>query len=536
MAPGCQALVLAGFCLWSRGTGAAAMAAIATTALLSASAASASTPYPKFLHRRRRAPPSATGEDLLHELEGAFGAAMRRNVEARVPQLEEAMSPTFRALPKLPSDRLSPGGARYLLHRWFVSRHNWYVFGFDNGGQSWDKVSPSAAFAPHGDSRVQSIFGRHVGSRGLSLRETVLLAATLECLVEQDVTKRLRLAYKVIGVDRQAATPKEEDIEAVVDAFMVMYVRGLHTKVKKKDVLPFVPADSGWFNFWPETRKWLREVREDVVSRHPKSRVSFETTSRVVQDVARRYGDRAHNECLDMKRNLMQYERGSAGRVALHELYTSTTNDTWQYAEHTDYLRDVGALDEADSRRPSIIIPNYIHSPSNCGAATVYYSICCINECEPLLAHIEEQVAAPDATPAQLADIVRQLPSPTVAAPRDLHAGLVERLEAIAAVHRGRVPLHGRLFAQWLHNVYPHECPFPHLFGTTRPLDPHSWMRTTGKHIMVTDEDVEECSFQAAAESPVSDDVQAEAGLVAPWQPEEELFINIPGAYSRSAA
>ena len=38
---------------------------------------------------------------------------------------------------------------------------------------------------------------------------------------------------------------------------------------------------------------------------------------------------------------------------------------------------------------------------------------------------------------------------------------LVAQLEAIAEVHSGEVPLHGRLFAQWLHYAFQYECPYP---------------------------------------------------------------------------
>merc|ERR1719197_1201415 len=46
---------------------------------------------------------------------------------------------------------------------------------------------------------------------------------------------------------------------------------------------------------------------------------------------------------------------------------------------------------------------------------------------------------------------------------------LLNRLDSIAAMHGGSVPLHGRLFAQWMHLAYPRECPFPHVSGTIQP-------------------------------------------------------------------
>merc|ERR1719498_453698 len=43
------------------------------------------------------------------------------------------------------------------------------------------------------------------------------------------------------------------------------------------------------------------------------------------------------------------------------------------------------------------------------------------------------------------------------------------KLVDIASRSNGKVPLHGRLFAQWLHYVFPQQCPYPHAAGSVRP-------------------------------------------------------------------
>jgi len=48
-----------------------------------------------------------------------------------------------------------------------------------------------------------------------------------------------------------------------------------------------------------------------------------------------------------------------------------------------------------------------------------------------------------------------------------VEAVLRSRLEQVAESHGGHVPLHGRLFKQWLHHVFPLDCPYPHEAGTT---------------------------------------------------------------------
>jgi len=52
------------------------------------------------------------------------------------------------------------------------------------------------------------------------------------------------------------------------------------------------------------------------------------------------------------------------------------------------------------------------------------------------------------------------------------------------------VPLHGRLFAQWMHHAYPLECPYPHEQGTTNPQTPAEWSRQTGQTSSASEEDM----------------------------------------------
>merc|ERR1719253_42891 len=63
--------------------------------------------------------------------------------------------------------------------------------------------------------------------------------------------------------------------------------------------------------------------------------------------------------------------------------------------------------------------------------------------------------------PQKLAELISQVPSSTVDAPRELPKSLLEDLEAIAGRHEGAVPLHSADFLHFLHQAYPNECPLP---------------------------------------------------------------------------
>merc|ERR1712087_498820 len=79
-----------------------------------------------------------------------------------------------------------------------------------------------------------------------------------------------------------------------------------------------------------------------------------------------------------------------------------------------------------------------------------------------------------------MGEVVADMGSSTIQAPRTLAAPPLYRLNEIAEGHGGTVPLHGRLFAQWMHHSFPRECPFPHVSGTKNPQTPSEWIEERG--------------------------------------------------------
>merc|ERR1719428_1754856 len=134
------------------------------------------------------------------------------------------------------------------------------------------------------------------------------------------------------------------------------------------------------------------------------------------------------------------------------------------------------------------------------------------------MGHLEGKIEASEADPEQVAALVSALPSDTVAAPRSLPDSLVERLSEIARHHEGSVPLHGRLFAQWMHHAYPRECPYPHLSGTTTPVTADRYQSDTGNSGLVSDAAIMELIEQ-------SKNSKREVDIELPWSEHEELFF-----------
>jgi hypothetical protein len=173
-----------------------------------------------------------------------------------------------------------------------------------------------------------------------------------------------------------------------------------------------------------------------------------------------------------MKAHLAELDPESSGRVPLGLLYAQPTSAAYRFSESSDYLRKIGALDETSST-PKVLITNYILGPSNCIASSSYYSVCCLNHCDNIMDEIEHKVLAPTGSPDRLLSFVHDI-THGQAFPK----GLADKLHNIAERHGGEVPLHGRLFAQWLHFAFPHECPYPSIVESADMLARSQWNRT----------------------------------------------------------
>jgi len=277
------------------------------------------------------------------------------------------------------------------------------------------------------------------------------------------------------------------------------------------------------FLAWGETQKFVDSVRKKTTQES--AEVDFASLAAVVEAVGEEYGSFQDFECRQMKDALVKMEYHGTGRVRLSDFYRPALEGVWTFQESSGYLRSLGALDESDPSQPSVMMANYINSHSNCIASSGFYSVCCKNECEGLLGHLEDKIGASEAKPAIIADFMSNAPSPSVT---KVSSSLLQRLDDIAATHGGTVPLHGRLFAQWMHHVYPRECPYPHVSGTTAGRLQDEWMAISGDEGTATEEEMKQHVARSAdiTAVPVKEDLAVEDLM--PWSDEEELIIIKP--------
>jgi len=479
-------------------------------------------------------------KNLLQDLEFAVGADHREATERRVARLEDAMRPIFTALPKDKAGGLSASGVRYMLHRVFVQRHGWFVRGLDSAGQAWNSTSPTDMLGDHVGDHVQQVFDKKLENEGFDLHHSAVLAATLENFVHVEAMQRLEASYRLTGINQDSDDAPEDLVRQAMQTYMLIYVLDANfSKVTTQWVTKAYKAINRIYPTWNKTVVFLDEVRGAIVengavsdgetdtegSMASATPTSWATTLQVLETVGERYGRWQSQECHDLKNALVSLEDRGSGRVPLERFYASALNNiSWQFQESIPYLRSLGALDETDPNRMSVIIPNYINGPNNCVASSKFYSSCCINECDDLVGHLENNFAAPSALPTDIIKLVEALPSTTVSAPRVLPAHLSERLSEIAEHHGGLVPLHGRLFTQWMHHAYPRECQFPHVSGTTTPIKPQTFKKETGLDITANQQEMAEIVRNAEL-TRVDDE---EHTRVMHWSTEEELFVQQP--------
>lgn len=298
----------------------------------------------------------------------------------------------------------------------------------------------------------------------------------------------LDLAYRVYGLSADAELTAEQ-VDLVVRTFALFFVMPLvqeywHSPDLVKTVVEHEAAElyAGWTEFVMLIDDLRHEAeRQDVWAHFGGTTVrrDFRYVVSLVDLITTRFGRFSDRECRQMKNTLLDLEPERAdGRVPLGKFYGATLQGAHSgFSESPAYLRHLGALDEQDPWHPQVVVPNVLYGPSNCVASSGFHSVCCVDDCQVLMTGLEQRLLRPSAVPSAIAEAVRELRSETVAAPRQLTPDLVRRLEDIAKLHGGGVPLHGRLFQQWMHHAFPGECALPRLGVGGEPLlAPTVWM------------------------------------------------------------
>jgi len=466
------------------------------------------------------------------EIETALRNASLRNVgheedklEQRLDALLGQLRPVYSVLPKNTYARLGSAGVRYLLHRHFLRRHAWRVHGLAPSGGSWSAPFPMRTLAVWAPAELQKIVADHLNGRGMRLREVAVLALMLENRVHAEAVDILQAIWRAhdLRPDEKISASLMATIVAEHARYHIAYSSGTDdSKLKALSLEKLAQAwDDTVYPGWPSTQKLLTEFQKSV-TRGAEAEFGFAVGEQIVMRFIRGFGVSQDEECQNLKRDLVKLESSREGRVDLRRFHAAATNQQGVgFIETADYLRQIGALDESTGSQ-DVIIPNYINGPSNTLFSGRHFSVACLDECEDLLGHVERRVGGPVATVSELLSIVRSLPPKGHVEPRALDDALVRHLHEVAELHAGVVPLHGRLFALWMHHAYPRDCPYPSIAGTTMPLLPEEYEAQTHLPPKVSDAELALAAQELAARPLLA---QSDAApLALPWDLEEDAF------------
>jgi len=120
---------------------------------------------------------------------------------------------------------------------------------------------------------------------------------------------------------------------------------------------------------------------------------------------------------------IMELEESDTGRLLLSHFYKAQVSGalppSFQFTESIDFLYQLGALDDPDSRRPFVILPKYTGAQTNCVASLNFCKSDALTSAIAYFGDIERHGTALTARPAQVIQLFSNLSSDTVDAPRN---------------------------------------------------------------------------------------------------------------------
>jgi len=472
----------------------------------------------EFLEAKRR----VSSASVKSELDGVLAEVLGQGHgvgDARLRKIRMGLEPLFRSLPKNGLGYVSAPVMRYAVRRYFSQNHGWFIKGFEPHAEKVNLTQSSGKDILVGKlpSMVRSTMEERFGHEGFSFDGVVAMIASVERLAFDEVVRSVEFGFKLNSFERTAAL-RTEELTQVLSTFVV-----LEMFQGRFDDLNLQLDPSVRYPHWDATLVFIKDtIGSDIFERQASASpfgdrtYGFEDAVRMAERISSEFGAWSHHECQEMKELLVEHDVHGTGRVRLSDFY-SQKDGVWQFTEPSQQLREAGALDESsDFLGPQVMISNYLNSMSNCITSSPYYSICCLNECDTVFQQLEAHISGPTATVSE----VIQATEGTYQSPNVSDVDMA-RLEDIARLHDdGKISVHGRLFAQWLHFVFPHECPYPHATGIVKPMTQAEWLSLVGvENENASEEEIAQHLESDFAHRPPSTDAGA-----AMWNLEESLL------------
>lgn len=466
-----------------------------------------------FLHEHRHTANSsrfrAEIQDAIAEVQGCGGHVEQAELDA----IRASILPMWLSLPKSSDGRIERPLLRHLVHRYFRHSYSFIIRGFEESrplsNSDWNIEQLLSERVPgHLESMLTS---RDAKASGFDLETALNMVAVIEKLVFDQDAALLDEAYGTAGYSTEDILEAYQ-LNEVLDSFMTQWTRG-DLLPEWEAVLDFAHGQVRRLDFERQASARAGRGNGNALSRG----YTWNDARHVVSNIVKSFGSFFNPVCEDLLREpLERMDTRHSGRIPLMDFYARKDN----FAESVEHLRAAGALDET-GRKPQVLLANYMAGTSNCFISTSHYMACCSNPCESIHGDIERAVGTPSAALERVLDLVGVLRAQVSweSAKSEVPPELAKQLGEIAALHSGQVPLHGRLFAQWLHYAFPRECPFPHQSGTVVAAGPD------GKNTpLVTYE--EKLALEDAYGTTEDAEDTEETKWMSQWSAEEELMTD----------
>mmetsp|Transcript_137681 Transcript_137681/g.343642 ORF Transcript_137681/g.343642 Transcript_137681/m.343642 type:complete len:610 (-) Transcript_137681:217-2046(-) len=496
----------------------------------------------KFL----RAPPlSEMRADLQQAVAEALGVGHDVH-HKHLMSTRARLQPMWRALAKNEQGRIDQRSLRYTLHRYFLHRYGLSLIGLEPlHAKNSQEQAEAALLTVYAPKFVREVLGGKAAGGGFAIEEVAALIAVLERLVREGGHENLEKSYASTGYDMQQWLTRA-DLRKVMENYMLRWMLGQDDEgVEMLEENRTLLYES--FEDWDELvafaegrirafeyERWSRPMPSTKRVNGPDSMgawaplqplFSFADAQVVVSGITTSFGRYWETECVRVKKSLLSLDRRKNGRVRMTDFHGAALNGEWRFSESTEYLRQQGALDESSTLHgPQVIVPNYLQATSNCIVLQEHFRVCCANECEDHMIELEALLGSPLALPEEVLEAIANITTGDDNPP-EIDGTLTSQLNEIANANNGRIPLHGRLFAQWMHFVFPAECAFPHKSGTVSTATPQEY----GGNYLAS---VEELSKNAEANNTNAQldaeaaqvELQEKAQDLSQWSQEEELL------------
>jgi len=476
--------------------------------------------------------------DLSHAVEAALGCGGEEShARERLAAIQDELLEMWHALPKNKHGRIERRSLRYAAHRHFMRTSSIMIRGFEPLKVVSDSESGAAdILSQRVPAYVEKVLAGRKATLGFSLEDAATMVAIVEQLIFDSENVLLETSYMQMQKNPRSIV-NHNTFARLIEVYLVHWMmgdddHGIRILMSNRTILessfPQWKALVGFADGQIRALQYSREQKPrkgrglDTLAQ----RFTFDDAHEVAGGITKSFASFWESECVSMKDSLVAMDTDFDGRVPLSKFYGKGMDSEWRFGESEAYLRELGALDESSVwKGKQVIIPNYLQAASNCIVSTPHYLVCCAAECEAFLGEIEAAVGAPMSEPALIRAIVGNMSSVSASLSYDetpmMEGALGAQLDRVAAAHGGKVPLHSRLFSQWLHYVFPRECPFPHMAGTATARTPTEF----GSSYIATKDEMKEHASAAVSDVPASEDSIAEE-LPTQWSEEEELFVD----------